>query len=109
MTDAMALLAPLPVLAVLGLVGLALKAGRPTVSSGLIASVGGQRGWADWSNPDSVVDYLVDYWRILAGERAFDETRVRELVRRADPWRRLRTVFGPLDDGSARRRAPFRR
>jgi hypothetical protein len=38
---------------------------------------------ADWSNPDSVVDYLVDHSRILAGgERAFDETRVRELVRR---------------------------
>ena len=37
----------------------------------------------DWSNPDAVVDHLVDYSRILAGgERAFDETRVRELVRR---------------------------
>ena len=37
----------------------------------------------DRSNPDSVVEYLVDYSRILAGgERAFDGTRVRELVRR---------------------------
>jgi pimeloyl-ACP methyl ester carboxylesterase len=37
----------------------------------------------DRSNHDSVIDYLVDYSRILAGgERAFDETRVRELVRR---------------------------
>jgi pimeloyl-ACP methyl ester carboxylesterase len=37
----------------------------------------------DWSNPHSIIDYLVDYSRILAGgERAFDETRVRELVRR---------------------------
>jgi pimeloyl-ACP methyl ester carboxylesterase len=37
----------------------------------------------DWSNPESIIDYLVDYSRILAGgERAFDETRVRELVRR---------------------------
>jgi pimeloyl-ACP methyl ester carboxylesterase len=37
----------------------------------------------DWSNPDSVIDYLVDYSRILAGgERAFDGARVRELVRR---------------------------
>ena len=37
----------------------------------------------DWSNPDSVTDYLVDYSRILAGgERAFDGARVRELVRR---------------------------
>jgi pimeloyl-ACP methyl ester carboxylesterase len=38
---------------------------------------------ADWSNPDSVVDYLVDYGRILAGvERAFEDGRLRELVRR---------------------------
>jgi pimeloyl-ACP methyl ester carboxylesterase len=38
---------------------------------------------ADWSNPDSVIDYLLDYWRILAGgERAFDEGRLGELVRR---------------------------
>ncbi len=38
---------------------------------------------ADWSNPDSVIDYLVAYWHILAGgERVFDEARVRELVRR---------------------------
>jgi pimeloyl-ACP methyl ester carboxylesterase len=37
----------------------------------------------DWSNPESVIDYLVDYSRILAGgERAFDEARVGELVRR---------------------------
>jgi pimeloyl-ACP methyl ester carboxylesterase len=37
----------------------------------------------DWSNPDSVIDYLVDYSRVLAGgERAFDGARVRELVRR---------------------------
>jgi pimeloyl-ACP methyl ester carboxylesterase len=38
---------------------------------------------ADWSNPNSVIDYLVDYWRILTGgERAFNEGRLRELVRR---------------------------
>jgi pimeloyl-ACP methyl ester carboxylesterase len=37
----------------------------------------------DWSNPNSVIDYLVDYWRVLAGgERAFNEGRLRELVRR---------------------------
>jgi pimeloyl-ACP methyl ester carboxylesterase len=37
----------------------------------------------DRSNPESIIEYLVDYSRILAGgERAFDETRVRELVRR---------------------------
>ena len=36
----------------------------------------------DWSNRDSATEYLVDYSRILAGgERAFDETRFRKLVR----------------------------
>jgi pimeloyl-ACP methyl ester carboxylesterase len=38
---------------------------------------------ADWANPDSVSDYLVGYSRLLAGgERAFDEARQRELIRR---------------------------
>ena len=38
---------------------------------------------ADWSNPGSVVDFLVDYNRLLAGdERPFDEAGIRELVRR---------------------------
>ena len=38
---------------------------------------------ADWSNPASVIDYTVDYARILAGgERAFDDARVRALIRR---------------------------
>ena len=37
----------------------------------------------DWSNSESVIDYLVDYSRILAGgERAFDGPQVGELVRR---------------------------
>ena len=37
----------------------------------------------DWSNPDSVIDYSVAYSHALAGgERVFDETRVRELIRR---------------------------
>ncbi len=37
----------------------------------------------DWSNPESVIDYLVDYSRMLAGrERPFDEAGARELVRR---------------------------
>jgi pimeloyl-ACP methyl ester carboxylesterase len=37
----------------------------------------------DWSNPASVIDYLIDYWRVLAGgERAFDEPRFRDVVRR---------------------------
>jgi pimeloyl-ACP methyl ester carboxylesterase len=38
---------------------------------------------ADWSDAGSVIDYLVDYARVLAGsERPFDETTVRDLVRR---------------------------
>jgi pimeloyl-ACP methyl ester carboxylesterase len=37
----------------------------------------------DWSDPDSVIDYLVDYSRVLAGgRRPFDESEVRALVRR---------------------------
>jgi pimeloyl-ACP methyl ester carboxylesterase len=37
----------------------------------------------DWSDPESVIDHLVDYDRVLAGgQRSFDEAAVRELVRR---------------------------
>jgi pimeloyl-ACP methyl ester carboxylesterase len=37
----------------------------------------------DWSDPESVVDYQVDYWRVLAGgRRPFDETAVRAVARR---------------------------
>jgi pimeloyl-ACP methyl ester carboxylesterase len=37
----------------------------------------------DWSNPESVIAYLVDYSRILAGEsRPFDERACRDLVQR---------------------------
>jgi pimeloyl-ACP methyl ester carboxylesterase len=37
----------------------------------------------DWSEEESVIEYLVDYARVLAGgERPFDEVEVRELVRR---------------------------
>ena len=37
----------------------------------------------DWSNAESVVDYLVGYSRVLAGgRRPFDEAAVRELARR---------------------------
>ena len=37
----------------------------------------------DWSDAESVIDYLVDYARVLAGdERPFDEAARRELVRR---------------------------
>lgn len=35
----------------------------------------------DWSDPASVVDYLVAYWRVLWGqERAFDERHIRALA-----------------------------
>jgi pimeloyl-ACP methyl ester carboxylesterase len=38
---------------------------------------------ADWSDPASVIEYLVGYSRVLAGgERPFDEAAVRELARR---------------------------
>jgi pimeloyl-ACP methyl ester carboxylesterase len=37
----------------------------------------------DWSDADSVIDYLVDYSRVLAGrQRPFDAARVRDLARR---------------------------
>jgi pimeloyl-ACP methyl ester carboxylesterase len=37
----------------------------------------------DWSDTDSVIEYLVAYGRVLAGEeRRFDEAEVRDLVRR---------------------------
>ena len=37
----------------------------------------------DWSDAESVIEYLVDYSRVLAGgQRPFDETAAQELVRR---------------------------
>jgi pimeloyl-ACP methyl ester carboxylesterase len=37
----------------------------------------------DWSDPESVIRYLVDYSRVLAGgQRPFDEATIAELVRR---------------------------
>jgi pimeloyl-ACP methyl ester carboxylesterase len=37
----------------------------------------------DWLDPGSVIEYLVDYWRVLAGgERPFNEAAFRELARR---------------------------
>ena len=37
----------------------------------------------DWSDTDSVIEYLVDYTRVLAGsKRPFDEAAARDLVRR---------------------------
>lgn len=36
----------------------------------------------DWSDPGSVIDYQVDYSRVLGGTRPFEEGAVRDLVRR---------------------------
>jgi pimeloyl-ACP methyl ester carboxylesterase len=37
----------------------------------------------DWSDPGSVIEYLVEYWRVIAGEeRPFDEVAFRALARR---------------------------
>jgi pimeloyl-ACP methyl ester carboxylesterase len=36
----------------------------------------------DWSDPRSVIEYLVDYSRVLSGSRGFDEAAIRDLVRR---------------------------
>ena len=35
----------------------------------------------DWSDTSAVVDYVVDYWRVLGGrQRGFDEAHIRELA-----------------------------
>jgi pimeloyl-ACP methyl ester carboxylesterase len=37
----------------------------------------------DWSDPESVIEYVVAYWRVLAGDqRSFDERAFRDLTRR---------------------------
>jgi pimeloyl-ACP methyl ester carboxylesterase len=36
----------------------------------------------DYSDPDSVIEFLVSYTRVLAGRRPFDEAALRELARR---------------------------
>jgi pimeloyl-ACP methyl ester carboxylesterase len=36
----------------------------------------------DWSDAESVIEYLVGYTRMLAGDRPFDEAQQREFVRR---------------------------
>jgi pimeloyl-ACP methyl ester carboxylesterase len=51
----------------------------PTEEFGLFATT----AEADWSDAESVIEYLVDYSRVLAGgERPFDATAARELARR---------------------------
>jgi pimeloyl-ACP methyl ester carboxylesterase len=52
----------------------------------------------DWSDPASVADYLVEYWRVLWGEqRTFDEARIRELAQ--DDVARARHVAGAQNHG----------
>ena len=51
---------------------------RPRSSGGSLATAE-----VDWSDAESVIEYLVDYARVLAGgQRPFDEAAMRELVRR---------------------------
>jgi pimeloyl-ACP methyl ester carboxylesterase len=51
----------------------------PTAEFGRFVATAG----VDWSDTDAVIDYLVDYSRLLAGgRRPFDEAAVRDLVRR---------------------------
>ncbi len=63
---------------------------------------------ADWSDPASVVEYLVDYARVLAGgRRPFDEAAVRALARReVERARNFATAqnHGALPDGRQPRR-----
>ena len=62
----------------------------------------------DWADERSVIEYLVDYSRALAGdERAFDEAAARELVRR--DVERARDIaasenHGAIADGEAPRK-----
>jgi pimeloyl-ACP methyl ester carboxylesterase len=51
----------------------------PTEEFGRFAST----AQVDWSDADAVIEYLVDYARVLGGgERRFDETAARDLMRR---------------------------
>ena len=65
----------------------------------------------DWSDADSVIEYLVSYARLLAGEkRRFDEAEVRDLVRRdverADNIAALQN-HDLLEDGDDKPREPL--
>jgi pimeloyl-ACP methyl ester carboxylesterase len=53
----------------------ALPPGAPELSQ-FLANVD-----VDWSDAESVIEYIVEYWRVLAGRRPFDEVGVRELAR----------------------------
>jgi pimeloyl-ACP methyl ester carboxylesterase len=61
----------------------------------------------DWSDPESVIEYLVDYWRVLAGEeRPFDEAAFRALARqdigRASDFRAAQNHDLLHDEGRSR-------
>ena len=67
----------------------------PTEEFGRFAST----AQVDWSDADSVIEYLVDYTRLLAGgRRAFDEDAARDLVRR--DIERARDFAAPLTNTS---------
>jgi pimeloyl-ACP methyl ester carboxylesterase len=53
----------------------------------------------DWSDESSVIEYLVNYARVLAGVRRFDEAATRELVRRE--VQRARDIAASENHGSA--------
>ena len=62
----------------------------------------------DWSDADSVIEYLVEYARVLAGaERPFEEEAARELIRRdierARHFAALQNHDSIPDDGHERR------
>jgi pimeloyl-ACP methyl ester carboxylesterase len=64
----------------------------------------------DWSDPESVIEYLIDYSRVLAGgQRPFDEEALRALARRdverARDWAAAQNHDLLLDEG--RSRAPL--
>jgi pimeloyl-ACP methyl ester carboxylesterase len=61
----------------------------------------------DWSDPESVIEYLVGYWRVLAGEeRPFDEAAFRALagqeVARASDFRAAQNHELLHGDGGSR-------
>jgi pimeloyl-ACP methyl ester carboxylesterase len=61
----------------------ALPGGRPLPPSTEAFTRFVSTATVDWADPESVVEYLVDYFRVIAGDgRPFDEAAVRELARR---------------------------
>jgi pimeloyl-ACP methyl ester carboxylesterase len=54
----------------------------PPIADRLQAAFADPAPEPDWTDPDAVVDYLVDGERLLAGPASFDESTTRELARR---------------------------